>query len=104
MKFVAALILAIGILHVQECVSQIPRACTDPSSLSNMICCPATADGLCGINANRGECVSLQLPAQYSTETTDVRNNWPHYFTQACRCSGNYAGYDCSRLVFSVIT
>jgi hypothetical protein len=28
---------------------------------------------------------------------TTVRNNWPHYFTNVCRCNGNYAGFDCSR-------
>ena len=96
MKVVATLILALVILHVQDCVSQIPRACTDTSSLRNMICCP-TADGVCGINAGRGECASLQY--SHSTGTTDVRNNWPHYFTMACQCRGNYSGYDCSRLV-----
>ena len=41
--------------------------------------------------------VPLTLPPGYSNETTDVRSNWPHYFTQACQCNGNFGGYDCSR-------
>ena len=94
---VVAVLLALVILHVQDGVSQIPRACTDSSSLGNMICCPSTAEGTCGSNAGRGECVSLQF--SHNAGTTDVRNNWPHYFTQACQCSGNWSGYDCSRLV-----
>ena len=45
---------------------------------------------------NRGACVSLNLPS-------DVRRNWPYYFTQSCQCNGNYAGYDCSRCKFGYI-
>ena len=82
---------------LQETSAQIPTACSDPQSLENAICCPTTANGICGESANRGQCVPLTLPPGYSNETTDVRSNWPHYFTRGCRCNGNFGGYDCSR-------
>lgn len=80
----------------EETVAQIPTACADAQSLETLTCCPTTADGVCGIDALRGACIQLDLPG-YSHESSDVRVNWPHYFTQVCQCYGNYAGYDCSR-------
>ncbi len=80
--------------------AQIPAACADATSLQNLECCPATEDGVCGVDANRGECAQLDLPSGYSMETSDVRRNWPHYYTRACQCNGNYGGYDCSRCKF----
>ena len=92
--------LLIGILtvliEIQLASSQIPAVCSDANSLENSICCPDTDDGVCGQASGCGACVSLNLPG-YSNETTDVRRNWPHYFTQICQCNGNYGGYDCSR-------
>ncbi len=75
--------------------AQIPRACTDEASLRDLTCCPTTSNGVCGAVAGRGACMDLQLP--HSNTTTDVRRNWPHYFTRACQCTGNFSGYDCSR-------
>ena len=34
-----------------------------------------------GEDANHGECVELSIDG-YSINTTDVRANWPHYYTQ----------------------
>ena len=79
--------------------SQIPAACSDANSLENSICCPDSGDGVCGQASGRGHCVSLNQPG-YSTESTDVRRNWPHHFTQVCRCNDNYGGYDCSRCTY----
>ena len=79
----------------QVVVSQIPAACADRRSLEDMTCCPATADGVCGEDSGRGLCVAVNFIRQ-SNQTTDVRVNWPHYYTRVCRCSGNYGGYDCS--------
>ena len=60
-----------------------------------------TSDGVCGQSANRGQCVTLTPPQTgYSDNITDVRANWPHYFTRACQCNGNFGGYDCSRCKF----
>ena len=81
------------------CCAQIPTVCTDTQSLENSICCPTTTEGVCGMNANRGSCGQLSIP-NYDATSSDVRVNWPHYFTRACVCNGNYAGYDCSRCKF----
>ena len=44
-------------------------------------------------------CQNLQfLRMRPITNKTDFRYNWPaQIFTHICKCSGNYAGYDCSR-------
>ena len=81
--------------------AQIPSVCTDEESLENLICCPTTADGVCGEDANRGECVMLDTSTyNYDPESTNVRVNWPHYYTRVCMCKDNYGGYDCSRCKF----
>ena len=61
----------------QFTVGQIPTVCTDYSSLKNLRCCPTTVDGVCGANANHGQCVKVGNKCL----TTNVRENWPHYFT-----------------------
>ena len=72
-------------------VGQIPTVCADEDSLENLRCCPTTDDGVCGEDASRGECVQLNLDG-YSTNTTDVRGNWPHYFTHVS-CGYMYKVY-----------
>lgn len=79
--------------------AQIPTACTDANSLTNLTCCPVTADGVCGEDAGRGSCAPLDFE-NYDDETSDVRLNWPHYYTQTCECNGNFGGYDCSQCQF----
>ena len=75
-------LMILGTWLIPQCtVGQIPTACADNDSLENLRCCPTTADGVCGENANRGQCVDLIIDG-YSRNTTDVRANWPHYFTQ----------------------
>ena len=64
----------------QGTFGQIPTACADEESLENLRCCPTTADGVCGEDAGRGECVELNIEG-YSRNTTNARDNWPHYFT-----------------------
>ena len=93
----ASAVFAAALLSVAR--AQIPTVCADQNSLENLICCPVTEDGVCGEEANRGACVSLDFP-NYDNETSDVRVNWPHYYTQICQCSGNFGGYDCSRCDF----
>ena len=95
----AILVATLSLLLPQDVFSQIPADCSDAESLENSVCCPTTADGVCGTNANRGTCVTLNF-AGYSNETSDVRTNWPHYFTQVCECNGNFAGHDCGRCKF----
>lgn len=96
----AALTAALSLL-LRDAVAQIPTVCADEQSLANSVCCPSTADGECGGDANRGSCVDLNTTAfGYNASTTNVRVNWPHYYTRVCACNGNYAGYDCSRCRF----
>lgn len=74
-------LIVFGVWLLAHCtVGQIPAVCTDKDSLENLRCCPMTPDGVCGENANRGKCVELKIDG-YSRNTTDVRGNWPHYFT-----------------------
>ena len=74
-------LIIIGAWLMPQCaVGQIPTACADEDSLENLRCCPTTDDGVCGEDANRGECVQLNLDG-HRTDTTDVCANWPHYFT-----------------------
>ena len=93
---IVAISAVVSLLQLQSTVAQIPRVCADTNSLETLTCCPSTTDGVCGGNSNRGQCIELDLSG-YSRTTGDVRENWPHYFTQVCSCNGNYAGYDCSR-------
>ena len=77
----------------KEGSSQIPTVCSTASHLTNMTCCPDD----CGQAEGHGQCEDIPLPSTFSMASTDVRHNWPHYFTRACKCSGNYYGVDCSR-------
>ena len=67
-----------------------------------MTCCPVTADGVCGGEAGRGECASVNFD-RHSNDTTNVRVNWSHYHTRICKCNGNFGGYDCSRCKYTRI-
>jgi len=74
-------LIVLGAWLIPQCtVGQIPTACADDDSLENLRCCPITVDGVCGENANRGQCVPLNIDG-YSTSTTNVRDNWPHFYT-----------------------
>ena len=48
---------------------------------------------------NNTYCRNLKfLRMRHFTDKVDFRYNWPaQIFTHICKCSGNYAGYDCSR-------
>ena len=87
--------ILLGLLS-QRSVAQIPSVCADRESLEQMTCCPVTQYGVCGEDAGRGECAAVDFE-RHSNDTTDVRVNWPHYYTRVCKCSRNYGGYDCSR-------
>ena len=89
----------LGLMLSQRSAAQIPRACADRQSLEQMACCPVTDDGVCGEDAERGECGAVNFE-RYRNDTTDVRVNWPHYYTHVCKCSGNFGGYDCSRCAY----
>ena len=66
------LLMIIRAWLIPQCtVGQIPTACANDDSLENLRCCPTTADGVCGVDANRGHCDELNIDG-YSTNTTDV--------------------------------
>lgn len=90
-------VLLIALLAATD--AQIPTVCTDQASLENSMCCPNTTDGVCGADANRGACMPIEIP-NYDSNSSNVRENWPHYYTQICQCNGNFSGYDCSRCKF----
>ena len=74
-------LMIIGAWLMPQCtVGQIPTACADEDSLENLRCCPTTDDGVCGGDANHGQCVQLNIDG-YSRDTTNVRDNWPHFYT-----------------------
>ena len=93
-------LIIIGAWLMPQCtVGQIPTACADEDSLENLRCCPETTDdGVCGEDANRGEqggeCVQLNLDG-HRMDTTDVRANWPHYFT--------YVSYTCTLAIIYIL-
>ena len=87
----AAMVCTVCIILLPHIVrAQIPTVCTREVDLRGMECCP---EG-CGA-PSRGKCAKLGVP--FDMNSTDVRGNWPHYFTRACICSNNFAGVDCSR-------
>ena len=71
---------------------QFPVECMNGATLQSRVCCPRSC-------SNRGTCTSLNLTSSFPLQfdNTTVRDNWPYYFTRACVCDGNYAGFDCSR-------
>jgi hypothetical protein len=97
--FTSALLIAFAAGFLAVADAQIPTACTDQESLENSMCCPNTTDGVCGEDAGRGSCMPLDFD-DYDEESSDVRENWPHYFTHICQCRDDYGGYDCSRCKF----
>ena len=77
-------IVLVGALFFPSFTSaQIPTVCSDAESLENLRCCPTTAGGVCGVDSGRGQCVQVDVDG-YSAESSDVRANWPHYYTQVC--------------------
>ena len=85
-----AVCLSLLALLPERVWSQIPSVCAKRDNFENSICCPDE----CGEN---GRCVDVQLPPAFDSSSSDVKGNWPHYFTRACKCFGNYHGVSCSR-------
>lgn len=87
-----SLIFTVIILQLSN--GQFPMECMDAESLQTRECCPNN----CG--DRRGTCENFYIvpdPTQLQYDNTTVRDNWPYYFTNLCRCNGNYAGFDCNR-------
>ncbi|TSL54316.1 5,6-dihydroxyindole-2-carboxylic acid oxidase [Bagarius yarrelli] len=86
--------------------AQFPRECTSADVLRSARCCPSPfgrANDPCGASLGRGQCVPVQADTrahgpQYPHVGQDDRERWPlRFFTSACRCTGNFYGYNCGR-------
>ena len=82
------------------CGAQFPAVCTNPSNFHEQICCPEpfASAGPCGshLKPPRGECIKINT----SQTTIDVRGNWPHYYSQICKCRPRFGNFDCGECAF----
>ena len=89
---------------------QFPRICISLASLKSRTCCPIPKHYAepCGSDGNRGRCEELVIrdwDYSYShfkaCQNDDDRHNWPlALYNRACKCKGNFGGYDCGRCEF----
>lgn len=81
--------------HTRVCRAQLPAVCTNPTNFHDQVCCPEPSPGAgpCGslLPVPQGKCVAVET----NQTTTDVRGNWPHYYSNICECSGNFGNFDC---------
>lgn len=99
----AVLLLVHAVVLVR---TQFPRVCVTAEGLRSAQCCPSPnglGDDPCGASLGRGQCVDVSADTrahgpQYPYTGRDDRESWPRrFFTRACRCNGNYSGFDCGR-------
>ena len=100
-------LIALGILLIAGLgEAQIPTPCANAANFASRECCPTPTNvgpnaGACGSNLNRGACVNVRNPYGDRVNSSDARQNWPHFFfTRICNCSSKYGGYDCGECAF----